>query len=63
MEMKLELKRFYEKEESEIKMKSEIDRVLIFKNLYRWDKIWFQLEIRKLKNWMNYFKEFLRMVV
>lgn len=61
--MKLELKRFYEKEESEIKMKSEIDRVLIFKNLYRWDKIWFQLEIRKLKNWMNYFKEFLRMVV
>lgn len=63
MEMKLELKRFYEKEESEIKMKSEIDRVLIYKNLYRWDKIWFQLEIRKLKNWMNYFKEFLRMVV
>lgn len=61
--MKLELKRFYEKEESEIKMKSEIDRVLIYKNLYRWDKIWFQLEIRKLKNWMNYFKEFLRMVV
>lgn len=33
--MKLELKRFYEKEESEIKMKSEIDRVLIYKNLYR----------------------------
>lgn len=61
--MKLELKRFYEKEESEIKMKSEIDRVKIYNYLYRWDKIWFQLEIKKLKNWMNYFKEFLRMVV
>lgn len=63
MEMKLELKRFYEKEESELKMKSEIDRVLIYNYMYRWDKIWFQLEIKKLKNWMNYFQEFLRMVV
>jgi hypothetical protein len=35
MEMKLELKRFYEKEESELKMKSEIDRVLIYNYMYR----------------------------
>lgn len=33
--MKLELKRFYEKEESEIKMKCEIDRVIIIIIIYR----------------------------